>query len=77
MAQNVSDQIAKLNILMRPIAIIHATDDLAIRLDYLKKLRIKNLWNKEIQLISDCGHFMIAEKPAELASLLDQFFSES
>ena len=77
MAQNVSDQVEKLNLLMHPIAIIHATDDLAIRLDYLKKLRINNLWKQEIQLISDCGHFMIAEKPTELASMLDQFFSEN
>ena len=75
LAQHVGNQIARLNQFQNPITVIHAENDLAIPFDYLKKLQIKNLWKQKIQLISGSGHFMIAEKPAELASILDQFFS--
>ena len=75
MAQNVGNQIARLNQLQNPIAIIHAEKDLAIQFDYLKKLNIKNLWEQKIQIIPDSGHFMIGEKPAEMAQVLDRFFA--
>lgn len=75
LAQNVGNQIDRLNQLEHPIAIIHAEKDLAIRHDYLEKLEIKNLWKQRIQVISECGHFMIWEKPSEMAMLLDQFYS--
>ena len=74
-AQNTGDQISKLNQLMPPIAVIHAMDDLAIRGEYLKKLQIKTLWEQKIQLIPDCGHLCIVEKPQELAIMLDLFFA--
>lgn len=77
LAQHVGDQIARLNQLQNPITVIHAENDLAIPFEYLKKLKIKNLWEQRIQVIPDCGHFMITEKSAELASLLDHFFSEN
>jgi pimeloyl-ACP methyl ester carboxylesterase len=75
LAQHVGDQITRLNNSVVPIAIIHAENDLAIQLPYLKKLQIKNLWEQKIQVIPDCGHFMIWEKPAELAAILDRFLS--
>ena len=59
------------------IAIIHAADDLVIQKEYLEKLKLRNLWEQKIQVIPDCGHFMICEKPGELASLLDRFFAEN
>lgn len=77
LAQHVGNQIMRLNQLQNPITIIHAEDDLAIQLPYLEKLQINNLWQQKIQIIPGCGHFMIAEKPVELALILDQFFSES
>lgn len=73
---HVGDQVAKLNNLQVPIAIIHASKDQAIQWDYLDKLQIMNLWEQKIQLIPDCGHLCIIEKPEELAELLDRFFSE-
>ncbi len=74
LAQQVSDQVTKLNLLDRQIAIIQAADDLAIQLDYLNKLHIKNLWEQKIQLIPNAGHFMIYENPKELASLLKRYY---
>ena len=77
LAQNTGDQIARLNRSGKPIAVIHAAEDLAVRLEYLEKLEINNLWEQKIQIVHGCGHYIIAEKPAELASLLDRFFTVS
>lgn len=76
-ALDVSDQISKLNQLPRHIAIIHAANDPAIQFEYLKNLQINNLWEQKIQVIPDCGHFMIGEKSDKLAAILDRFFSEN
>lgn len=75
LAQNTGDQIARLDEFNGTVAVIHATEDKAIQLEYLQKLHIKKLWEQKIQLIQGSGHFMIAEKPAELAALLDRFFA--
>lgn len=77
LAQNTGDQIARLNEFKGPVAIIHATDDKAVQFEYLQKLNIQNLWEQKIQLVPSSGHFIIAEKPSELAALLDRFFTES
>lgn len=77
MAQNVSDQIAKLNQLQQPVAIIHATEDKAVQFKYLEKLKISNLWEEKIQIIQGSGHSVIIEKPAELALMLDSFFGRT
>lgn len=76
-ALDVSDQISKLNQLPHPIAVIHAANDSAIQFEYLKNLKINNLWEEKIQVIPDCGHFMIGEKPAKLANILNRYFSEN
>lgn len=76
MALNVSNQITKLNQRPHPIAVIHAADDNAIQSEYLNNLQIHNLWEQKIQVIPECGHFMIGEKPVELAAILDRYFSE-
>ena len=75
LAQHVGDQTIRLNNSAMPIAIFHAKNDLAIQLSYLEKLQIKNLWEQKIQIIPDSGHFMIGEKPAEMAQVLDRFFA--
>ncbi len=76
LAQHVSDQVARLNQFSQPIAVIHAKDDVAIQLEYLKKLQINNLCEQKIQIISKGGHFIIYENPGELAAILDRFYSE-
>jgi len=75
LAQHTSDQIARLNNFHGTIAIIHATEDKAVKLEYLQNLNIQKLWEQKIQLMPDSGHFIIAEKPALLAALLDRYFS--
>ena len=77
LAQQTGDEIARVNRSEIPIAIIHAADDLVIRLEYLEKLKLRTLWEQKIQIIPDSGHFMICEKPNELALLLDRFFAEN
>lgn len=74
MAQNVSDQVSKLNQLHNPVAIIHAADDKAVQFNYLEKLTVSKLWEEKIHLIHGSGHHVILEKPDELALLLDRFF---
>ncbi len=73
LAQHSGDQIDRLKRFQGPIAIIHADGDLAVQLPYLEKLRIRNLWEQKIQVVEGCGHFIITEKPLELAALLDRF----
>lgn len=75
MAQNTGNQVARLNQRGNPVTIIHAELDKAIRLDYLEKLQLNNLWENKIQIIHDCGHIIQSEKPLELASVLDRFFA--
>ena len=77
LAQQTGDEISRVNNFSGSIAIIHAADDLVIQKEYLEKLKLRNLWEQKIQVIPDCGHFMICEKPGELASLLDRFFAEN
>jgi pimeloyl-ACP methyl ester carboxylesterase len=77
LAQHTGDQIARLNEFKGTVAIIHATEDKAVQLEYLQKLQIQNLWEQKIQLVKGSGHFIIAEKPKELAALLDRFFETS
>ena len=76
-AQQTGNEIERVNNFDGPIAIIHAADDLVIRLEYLEKLMLRNLWEQKIQVIPNTDHFMICEKPKELASLLDRFFTEN
>lgn len=76
-AQHSRDQVSAINQLLSPIAIIHNTEDQAVRAEYMYKLQLKNLWEQKIQLIDECGHLSIVEKPEELAILLDRFYTES
>ena len=74
MAGQTGDQVARLNRFPGPVALIHAEEDLAVQINYLEKLSLLNLWEGKIQRIKGCGHFVIAEKPGELAALLTRFF---
>jgi pimeloyl-ACP methyl ester carboxylesterase len=77
LAQHTGDQVDRLNQFRKPIAVIHAADDLAVRLEYLEKLELRNFWEQKIQVITGCGHYIIGEKPGELATLLERFLSFS
>ena len=77
LAQHTSDQIARLNEFKGTVAIIHATEDKAVNLEYLQKLLNHNLWEQKIHLVPECGHFIIIEKPEALAVILDRFFTAS
>lgn len=77
LAKHTSDQIDRLNKFNGRIAIIHANEDSAVQLEYLQKLQIRNLWEQKIQLVRGSGHFIVAEKPKELADILDRFFATS
>ena len=76
MVQRTGDQIARLDQFKGQLAVIHALEDKAVRWEYLKKLQLQNLWEQKIQLVPESGHFIISEKPAELAALLVRFFAE-
>lgn len=75
-AMETRNQVEAINNSDVPVALILGSNDPVIRIDYLNNLKIKNLWNKKIQIIQDCGHYTMVEKPKELASVLSSFFKD-
>ena len=69
------DQVARLQSFKGETAIIHPADDKAVRADYYESLPQGLVWNDTIQTIGNSGHFVIIEQPAELAKILDRFFT--
>ena len=59
-----------------PVAILQAENELVVNLEYLKKLKILNLWKNEIQLLNGAHHFMHLTHPNEFNILLNDFIKE-
>jgi len=75
LAMQAGDQVARLQSFKGETAIIHPADDKAVRADYYESLPQGLVWNDTIQTIGNSGHFVIIEQPAELAKILDRFFT--
>jgi pimeloyl-ACP methyl ester carboxylesterase len=68
-----ADEIATVEALRQPLAIIQGTDEQLVSLDYLRKLNVPTLWRGEVQLIPDTAHALHLEAPREFAQLLTDF----
>jgi pimeloyl-ACP methyl ester carboxylesterase len=56
-----------------PLAMVHGMKDLLVNLDYMQKLDLPTLWNSEINLIPEAGHFPSQESPEAFNQLLIDF----
>lgn len=59
-----------------PVAILHGNNDVTVNGEYLQKLIIKNLWQKQIILKDDCGHYPQFEHPEWFNQTLKEFLDE-
>ena len=71
-----ADEVAIVNALNKPLAILHGEAEQLISLDYLRTLRIPALWRDEIQLIPGAGHAPHLETPAAFTALLQDFLAD-
>jgi pimeloyl-ACP methyl ester carboxylesterase len=71
-----ADEVAIVNALNRPLAILHGEAEQLISLDYLRTLRIPTLWRDEIQLIPGAGHAPHLETPDAFTVLVTQFMAD-
>jgi pimeloyl-ACP methyl ester carboxylesterase len=71
-----ADEVAIVNALNQPLAILHGEGEQLISLDYLRTLSIPALWRQEIQLIPGAGHAPHLETPGQFTALLQDFIAD-
>lgn len=71
--ENLPDEVAIIENIMKPIAIFHGVDDQLVNGDYLKELNIPELWQNEIQFIPNAGHCPQLENPEYFNRKLIEF----
>jgi pimeloyl-ACP methyl ester carboxylesterase len=72
-AVNFPDKSATGSNLLCPLAMVHGKKDLLVNLDYMQKLTLPTLWNGDISIIPQAGHFPSQEAPEEFNQLLFNF----
>ena len=71
-----TDELAIVEDLGRPLAILHGEGEQLVNLDYLQQLSIPSLWRSRVQLIAGAGHAAHQEAPETFTELLDQFLTD-
>jgi pimeloyl-ACP methyl ester carboxylesterase len=71
-----ADEIAIVNELSVPLAILHGSGEQLVSLDYLRGLSAPTLWRGEVQVIDGAGHAPHVEQPTRFAGLLDEFVQD-
>ena len=71
-----ADEVAIVNAMNKPLAILHGEGEQLISLDYLRTLNPPTLWRHEIQLIPGAGHAPHLETPDQFTVLLEQFLAD-
>jgi pimeloyl-ACP methyl ester carboxylesterase len=71
-----ADEIAIVQSLRQPLAILHGGGEQLVSLDYLRTVAAPGLWRGTVQLIPGAGHAPHQETPEQFASLLEQFISD-
>ena len=71
-----ADEVAIIDALNKPLAILHGEAEQLISLDYLRTLSPPTLWRHEIQLIPGAGHAPHLETPDAFTVLLTQFMAD-
>ena len=69
------DEVAALQSLARPAALVHGEHDALVDRDYLEGLSAP-LWRDAVQIIEGAGHMPQVERPAEFNALLDDYARE-
>lgn len=67
------EALPKLNI---PLAIVHGEKDEFINVNYYSSLTIPTLWQNEVQIVSQSGHFPQLENAEEFNRLLNDFLKD-
>lgn len=70
-----SDEIANLEALEYPVAVVYGVEEALVFSDYLNKTDIK-LWRDEIIKIPDAGHCCQVDQPAQLAGLVNRYAAD-
>lgn len=67
------DEIAIVDSMRIPLAILHGEKEQLINRDYYNSIRIPSLWRKQVQIIPGAGHTIQMEAPREFNSVLLEF----
>jgi Predicted hydrolases or acyltransferases (alpha/beta hydrolase superfamily) len=58
----------------RPIAVIAGADEVLVNNEYIiKEVTFANLWNKQVHLVQDSGHFVHMEQPEIFNEIIHRF----
>ncbi len=71
-----TDELAIVDALPQPLAILHGEAEQLVNLAYLQKLAVPTLWRGSVQVIPAVGHALHQEAPETFTSLLEQFISD-
>lgn len=71
-----TDELAIVDALPHPLAILHGEAEQLVNLAYLQKLTIPTLWHGNVQVIPAVGHALHQEAPETFTALLDQFLAD-
>jgi len=70
-----SDQRATVAALDRPLCVAHGEDEPFVRLDYLRSLHYRRLWNDRIYVIAQAGHAPHWQQPLAFNEVLSGFLA--
>jgi pimeloyl-ACP methyl ester carboxylesterase len=70
------DEVAIVQNLDRPLAILHGEYEQLVNLPYLKSLAIPKLWRGAVQIIENAGHTPHQEQPERFNALIEAFIEE-
>lgn len=72
-----TDQRKSVETIDRPLCVVHGEQEPFVRLDYLRSLKYRRLWNDHVQVIPDAGHAPHWQCPAAFNSILTGFMELS
>jgi pimeloyl-ACP methyl ester carboxylesterase len=70
-----ADQRATVERSDKPLCVVHGNDEPFVRLDYLRAIKYRALWNKRIHVIADAGHAPHWQSPSVFNDLLRAFLT--
>jgi pimeloyl-ACP methyl ester carboxylesterase len=70
-----ADQRATVEHSDKPLCVVHGNDEPFVRLDYLRSIKYRALWNKRIHVIAGAGHAPHWQSPSIFNDLLQAFLT--
>jgi pimeloyl-ACP methyl ester carboxylesterase len=71
-----ADEVAIVDAMRPPLAILHGAAEQLVNLAYLQKLAAPTLWRGSVQVIPAVGHALHQEAPEAFTALLEEFISD-